>query len=288
MDSKTSHKFLPHLAWIIPLVGVLIAFTTMILDHMDKANALFSGIWNYLFVNIWYIWVLAAGYGLYRFVRLIQNFHNVTNKVIPGLMTAHAEIMSRTVELIEKESKSRVSAIDTLSNRLNSIDTGFSTELKNAKREISAELAESVRKEAKERTDGINALLRELEKHFERMNKLETSLPNQMSGRIQEIEKKLTAQISALNERVKNVEPPRLTPNTKNDNITPTRPFVPTPEGLFGLGLANSTTKVPSSKGLLTTPVGLGLADSLPPAPTPENVVAEVLTELIKQKKKQP
>ena len=113
-------------------------------------------------------------------------------------MTAHAEIMSRTVELIEKESKSRVSAIDTLSNRLNSIDTGFSTELKNAKREISAELAESVRKEAKERTDGINALLRELEKHFERMNKLETSLPNQMSGRIQEIEKKLTAQISAL------------------------------------------------------------------------------------------
>ena len=96
MDSKSTRSYLAHLAWIIPSVIALIGIA---LDHMDLASLLFSKIWNLFFVNVWYLWLAAAGLGLYRFVRLIQNLHNLTNKEIPALKTAHDENRSWTKEL---------------------------------------------------------------------------------------------------------------------------------------------------------------------------------------------
>lgn len=171
MDSKSTRSYLAHLAWIIPSVIALIGIA---LDHMDLASLLFSKIWNLFFVNVWYLWLAAAGLGLYRFVRLIQNLHNLTNKEIPALKTAHDENRSWTKELVDHESKSRVAATDTLSTRINSLDTQSRKDLTDSLTAVRSQLSELVKKEEHNRTDGINALQRELEKQFERMNKIES------------------------------------------------------------------------------------------------------------------
>jgi hypothetical protein len=245
------------------LIGVLLSFASLVLDHTDKASQFLSIIWNYLFVNIWYLWVVAAGYGLYRFVRLIQDLHNNTTKIL----TADAENKVHTQKLVEKESASRVAATDDLSKRINALDTGFKKDLDREVGALHAKLDELIRKEAHERADGINAINRRIE--FERMNKIETSLPNQIIGRIQEIEKKLTAQISALNKRVEKVESPSgLNLETANR-----------------MGIINSTPPAIAPHEVIVPPKGRGLINYAPHDPTPKEAVVNALLE---QKKKQP
>src|SRR4029077_17365258 len=170
----------------------------------------------------------AAGFGVYWLLRLILNLHKQTNNVLPTLMTAAADNMVQALKLVEKESACRVLATDTLSNRINSLDTRFQSDLDREVGALHAKLDELNGKEARARTDGINAISHRLDLDFERMNKLETSLPNLTFGRIQEIEKKLTTQINALNKRVDKVESP---PSLNMDTFK-------------GLGLANSIPRV--------------------------------------------
>jgi hypothetical protein len=94
--------------------------------------------------------------------------------------------------------------------------------------ELQAKLSEVIRKEAHERADDINAINHRLDLDPERMNKLETSLPNQIFGRIQEIEKKFTTQISALNKRVDKVEPPSALALGTGTGLVNSIPRVPT------------------------------------------------------------
>ena len=214
MDNKSTRSYLAHLAWIIPSVIALIGIA---LDHMDLASLLFSKIWNLLFVNVWYLWLAAAGYGLYRFVRLIQNLHNLTNKEIPALKTAHDENRTWTKELVDKESKSRVAATDNLSTRINSLDTQSRQDLTKGLVEVRSQLSELLRKEAHERTESITAIGRRIDGEFERMNKIETTLP---------------PQIIALKNRLDKVESPPPTPLLNVDAAK-------------GLGLINSATRTP-------------------------------------------
>lgn len=216
VEIKAPRRYLDHLAWVIPTA---IALLGIILDHLDLATSLFSKIWTLFFVNIWYIWVVAAGYGLYRFVRLIQNLHNLTNNVLPTLMTADAENQVKTLKLIERESASRVSADDSLSDRINSLDTKLREDLKRGLAELEKELSELVRKETRERTDGVNAHRHQHELDFERMNRIEASLPQQIYGRVNDLEKTLSAQIAALKNRLDKVESPTPPPESREGLI---------------------------------------------------------------------
>lgn len=265
MDSKSTHSYLAHLAWIIPSV---IALVGIALDHMDLASLLFSKIWNLLFVNVWYLWLAAAGLGLYRFVRLIQNLHNLTNKEIPALKTAHDENRSWTKELVDKESRSRVAADDTLSARINSLDTQSRKDLTDGLTAARSQLSELVRKEAHERTGGINAILQRHELDFERMNRIETSLPQQFLGRIKEIETKLAAQITDLNKRLDKAEPPPALDLETFKGLINSPSHVPTPDEAF------------SDKGL-----GVGLINSVPRVPTPAEAMAKAIMDRNKNKK---
>ena len=257
MDTKAPRSYVDHLSWIIPAVIGLIGLA---LDHADLASALLSKIWNLLFVNIWYVWLAAAAYGLYQFIQLIHRLHNLTNNVLPTLMKAQADNLTETLKVVEREAASRVSIDDSLSSRINSLDTKLQDDTKRGLTELQTKLSEVIRKEAHARSEGINAFQRELDKQFERMNDIETHLPRLVIKDIKEIETKLTTQITALNKRVDNVA--SLVPINMDTRK--------------GQGLINTASRVPTPDEVVAQP-GLGLINSIPPTPTPAELLADAV-----------
>ena len=106
-----------------------------------------------------------------------QNLHNLTNDVLPTLMQDHAENQVKTLELVEKESASRVSADDTLSNRINSLDTRVREDIQRVARELETTLSALVATETEERTGRIAAIGRQMERDIQRLDTMENTLP---------------------------------------------------------------------------------------------------------------
>ncbi len=206
MENKAARNYIDHLAWFIPAV---IGLLGVILDHLDIASLVFSKIWSLFFVNIWYLWLAATAYGLYRFVRLIHNLHNLTNDVLPTLMQDHAENQVKTLELVEKESASRVSADDTLSNRINSLDTRVREDIQRVARELETTLSALVATETEERTGRIAAIGRQMERDIQRLDTMENTLPRQ----IKELKDRL--------DRAESTHAPTLLPAPENDVLLP-------------------------------------------------------------------
>lgn len=181
MDSKAPRIYVDHLAWILPSV---VAVAGLIIDHLNLAGSVVSEIWQRI-LNIWFIWVPIAAYGAFRFVRFVRSLHRTIAESIPAsLTTLDKRLTAFEAELrnlVEAESRSRVASDDTLSSRLNNLDTRMTGELKTMREEVRAEFAQVAQREAHQRADGINAVQRELEKHFERMNRIETTLSKQVS-----------------------------------------------------------------------------------------------------------
>lgn len=200
--------------------ALIIAFLTgvvgLFFQYIDPPTIL-TELWQRVFVGPWFVWLGAAGFGIYWLVRLLVKLHQDTTRTIPELLKANKELadkelLAKTQSLeilltasdlsLEQEKQNRVAGDDGLSDRINRLDIRTQKDLSDGLDTIKTQLLGVFKNEAHERTEGINAINRRLDVDFERVNKLDTSL-----GRIQEIEKKLTTQISAIDKRVQKVEP---------------------------------------------------------------------------------
>lgn len=205
--------------------ALIIAFLTgvvgLFFQYIDPPTIL-TELWQRVFVGPWFVWLGAAGFGIYWLVRLLVKLHQDTTRTIPELLKANKELagkelLAKTQSLeilltasdlsLEQEKQNRVAGDDGLSDRINRLDIRTQKDLSDGLDTIKTQLLGVFKNEAHERTEGINAINRRLDVDFERVNKLDTSLPTLTLARIQELEKKLTTQISALDKRVEKIEP---------------------------------------------------------------------------------
>lgn len=247
MDTKAPRSYVDHLAWFVPaVIGIL----GLVLDHLDMARWLLSKIWEALFVNIWYLWVAGIAFGLFRLVRLIRHWHVVTTDTIPALIRADSENRSHASHLVTDEANSRVSANDTLSQRINTLDSQLRNTLKLGLNELETRLSSLVASEAKKLAGRIDTIGRQVERDSKRLNAIQ-EIPA-LRQRLEAAEAALPKEISP---------PPELRPSLLD--MLPPSPF---------------------AKGVINRPT-LDEAMSLPPPPsTQQKALIDVLEEFKKKK----
>ena len=218
------------------VTAVLTAAVGLAFQYIDPPTIL-TEIWQRVFVGPWFLWFSAFGVGVYWFACFLMRLHRTTVD---------------TLKAVQQESGSRVAAIDSLSNRLNALETRFQKDLENGLFSLKGQLGGVIKNEAHDRNESLHALSRELEKHFERMNSIETSLPNRILGRIQEIENQLSAQISNLRQQMEKPVPAGLVNSETATGLGLLKPF-PTEgrPGLVNTPLSGSTPKEKVAEALL-------------------------------------
>lgn len=173
METKAPRTYIDHLAWIVPTA---VTVASLIIDHFTLAGSVVAEIWQRI-LNIWFIWLPLSAYGAFRFVRFVRGLHQTITQSIPArLDTLDQRLTAFETEirnLVEAEARSRVAGDQILSNQFNNLDARVTAELKTLREDVRAELAQVAQREAHQRGEGINGVQRELEKHFERMNRIE-------------------------------------------------------------------------------------------------------------------
>lgn len=163
MDNKAPRTYVDHLAWSVP---TFVAVAGLILDHLNLAGSVVFEIWQRMFVNIWFVWLGLSVYGAFRLVRFVLTL----NRSITESLPARLDTLDKRVET---EAKSRVAKDDDLVRQIDKLDTRVAGELKDLREDARAEIAQAAQRESHQRADGINAVQRELEKTFERINRIE-------------------------------------------------------------------------------------------------------------------
>lgn len=108
MSTQLTRPIMDYLAWIIPS---LIALAGLIIDHWNLAGSFASGIWQQLFVNIWFLWLAAGVYGAVRLGRFTKDLYLRFLRLEERLESFETEARNR----LDAEIKSRVAGDNTSS-----------------------------------------------------------------------------------------------------------------------------------------------------------------------------
>lgn len=120
------------------VVSAFIALAGFLLDHWQATSEFFlTHIWQRLFLNLWYIWLALAAYGLYRFVQFLRELRRrvKTAETLITSLTNDSELRDSALldelkksvkalnEMIGEEKKVRTSQDQSLSERLNHLES---------------------------------------------------------------------------------------------------------------------------------------------------------------------
>ncbi len=257
------------------ITAVLTTIVGIVFKYIDPPTVL-TEIWQRIFVGPWFIWLGAAGFGVYWFVRLIIKLHHDTTTAIPALIKSQNEpmqkqLMEKTSQFeilhtssgisLEQEKQNRFAGDENLSGRLNTLEINLRQDLKRELSALQTELSKLIGEEGLVRNETSAAISKRFKAESERMTKIEASLQQVIQG-IKATDLKHAGEITALNKRVDTLQPPPPLTSQSYEGLNNSAPPAPTPREGLGLGM-----------GLM------GLANPTPRVPTPDELFSKAILE---------
>lgn len=257
------------------VITVLTSIVGLIFKYIDPPTIL-TELWQRVFVGPWFMWLGAAGFGVYWFVRLIIKLHHDTTTAIPALIksqnepiqkqlmekTSQFEILHTSSEIsLSQEKLNRFAGDENLSGRLNTLEINLKQDLKRELSALQTELSKLIGEEGLVRNETSAEIDKRFKAESERITKIEASLQQVIQGS-KTTDLKRAGEITALNKRVGTLQPPPPLTLQNYKGLINSAPPAPTPREGLGLGM-----------GLM------GLANPTPRVPTPDELFSKAILE---------
>lgn len=110
----------------------LVALAGLVLDHWPLASSFTSAIWQNVFVNIWFLWLVGGIYLAARLGRFARSFYLRFNQLEERLLALETEVPTK----LEAEARSRVAGDEATSKR-------FGREMIELRNDARAELSQA-------------------------------------------------------------------------------------------------------------------------------------------------